>query len=483
MSINEKQNITTTDVDNYIISSCCFAAHGISEIVANSEVINLDLLLKHSTNSVFDSSRNFIFYIQEQPIPLFMGIYSFAKIINMMTCKPSSITIITSCDNCWLWYTLSNLINDKSYLPIIQIVSSVLPVSTLYNYLNNARYFRHPNLKHKALHISLLNDKLSIGLTKAEFNVLLLSLLGGRINQLVNFFGLNNKTLYNQKKSAINKLIKNYPSLAHSFPGVKRKLSKGVEMSINKKFDEEFVHSIYSEDVFFVYQPITDRNLSLQGFELLCRWKKNNEIITPNCFLTRLQSDYAWVALTAYALNEAVHKINQYPYNFYFSVNLPTVMLENNNLIKMIELACKNLLKGKDSRRLVFEISELTIIKECGIAASNIRKLREKGFKVFLDDCFSCGSVFFPIRNMPLDGYKLDMEIVKDISNDDNALKLIKSLVFYCNLSGAQCIAEGVDNKKILSVLSTLGIDSFQGFLLSKPVMQEELIQLINKHP
>ena len=52
-----------------------------------------------------------------------------------------------------------------------------------------------------------------------------------------------------------------------------------------------------------------------------------------------------------------------------------------------------------------------------------------------LDDCFSHSSVMFPVRTARSSGYKLDMSIVNDFQRDPHALALIKSLVYYCQLT------------------------------------------------
>jgi EAL domain-containing protein (putative c-di-GMP-specific phosphodiesterase class I) len=79
-----------------------------------------------------------------------------------------------------------------------------------------------------------------------------------------------------------------------------------------------------------------------------------------------------------------------------------------------------------------------------------------------LDDCFSQSSVMFPVRTMRFSAYKLDMSIVNDMQRDQHALALIRSLIFYCQLTGSRCIAEGVDMEKF-NKLKALGVDRFQG--------------------
>lgn len=73
------------------------------------------------------------------------------------------------------------------------------------------------------------------------------------------------------------------------------------------------------------------------------------------------------------------------------------------------------------------------------------------------------------------------MSIVNDAQHDPKALALIKSLAYYCQLSGNRCVAEGVDSLAKFTQLKSLGIDRFQGYLFSPPMRREHLPDLIRR--
>ena len=98
-----------------------------------------------------------------------------------------------------------------------------------------------------------------------------------------------------------------------------------------------------------------------------------------------------------------------------------------------------------------------------------------------LDDCFSQSSVMFPVRSVRFSAYKLDMSIVNDMQRDPHALALIKSLLYYCQLTGSRCVAEGVDSLDKFNRLKALGIDHFQGYFISPPVERENVSDLIHQ--
>ncbi len=68
----------------------------------------------------------------------------------------------------------------------------------------------------------------------------------------------------------------------------------------------------------------------------------------------------------------------------------------------------------------------------------------------------------FPVRIARFSGYKLDMSIINELHSDSHVLALIKSLVYYCQLTQSCCIAEGVDSIEKFNLLKALGVNSFQ---------------------
>lgn len=466
---------------DYIVSPCSFFADGLSRLITNSIVIPYDSLPEENFKIRKTHPSRIVFFMPDNVGDLFLSLNSFVNLVNSNVGSVSSIVIISSAPVCFVWSALKQLVEDSSILSCIRFISPNLSVDVLDKFLNTERYNLYPKVKQYSNYNSLMKVGAFARITKAEFLAMLSIFQCVDIKAHAAQLGLSNKTIYNQRKCALKKIIKYYPEIILNFPGIKRDMKKISDIEQLSSFEEDFIHAIHTKDVFFVYQPITDENLSLKGFELLCRWNRKEETLMPQEFLSRLKSNYSWISLTAHALNEAICKINELNGPFYFSVNLHPNVLNNRNLCKMVLLACKNLSNSNNISRLVFEVSELTNITHKSITSENIKNLRDLGLNIFLDDCFSQGSVFFPVRNISFDGYKIDMNIINSYKKDLNALYLLKSLVYYCKLTNSVCIAEGVENQYSVKELNELGIGQFQGFSISKPVSSENISMAIRK--
>lgn len=203
--------------------------------------------------------------------------------------------------------------------------------------------------------------------------------------------------------------------------------------------------------------------------------EKKSELLSPSKFLPRIQSRLAWMILTSYVLEEAVKKINLYQGMCYFSVNLPSAILNNKGLLKIIQRITDNLTNKSFYNKLILEISEESFFLNSETSINNIIELRKEGFKVVIDDCFSKGSVFLPVRLLPFDGFKIDLSITNTFQNCSHSMALLKTIIYYCNLTNALTIAEGVDTYEKFRKLKELGVNQFQGFYIQKPVDDSNL--------
>lgn len=424
--------------------------------------------------------RRIVVFFPEAPVKLLDTLLQVASILEHSG-EPLPMLILSRSPVSWLWYTLLYQVVDYHLLERVRAATSDLPISTAITLLQNYIQERYPTLKQMAHEEMRFVGKNCSGLTRPELNAVLGLLNGCSANAQAKRCGISQKTLYTQRTAGLKKMVKYHPQLANRFPGSQTKEQEVVTDVALSAFEREFVDAIQSRLIFPVFQPITDKHLQICGFEILSRWNRNGNILFPGAFLPQIRSKYVWVVLTAFVLQEAVQKINQYEGDFYFSVNIPAAIACNENLNRMMETARQQLHQPQMSARLVLEFAENTDAHRHKEITRNIARLQKRGFRIMLDDCFSQGSVMFPVRSFNFNSYKLDMSIVNDMLSDPHAVALTKSLVYYCQQTGSSCIAEGVDSLIKFEKLKDLGIDFFQGNYISPPVDQERVSEIIEK--
>lgn len=474
MNILKHTKAEHNDHTDYILSSCHYASFGLTKMFNESY-----LLHKDSTILPYDSKiKKLIIYLPEDPLILLKTIRQTATLLDDKYMN-TSILFICSCPLGWLWETLKSQFNSFIPLQNIRVTSSYSSINKIKKYAENSGFELCPTLYSLVQLDTLVRCKAPVGLKRNEIDSIILSLKGISINEQKSILDIDRKSLYKSNLQGVNKLKCSYPFLAERFPGVKKVRSICYD-AVEDNFDKKFIDAVFSMEIKDYYQPIFDGDGVLHGAEILCRWHLDEEVILPSKFLPKLKSSFALLVLTSFMIQQAVYRINECTDALYFSVNIPVCLANDKYLLNILNEACKRLINENDKKRLILEFPEDLCISNDSYVIENIKKIKNNGYKIYLDDCFSDSSVIFPRKIPLLDGFKLDMSIVSSFCSNDHETALIKSIVYFCKITNCVTIAEGVDSVEKYNTLRLLGIDLFQGYLFSKPVSFDTFKKLFN---
>ncbi|MGG1905294.1 EAL domain-containing protein [Enterobacter ludwigii] len=475
------RNVNRTMAEDYVISICPYAAKGLVTILTKRSricrVINPLNKEDYTDELPFTVMRHsrIVVYFSDNLVEILATLKILALFCRLSQ-QPLRAFIISSCRADWLYRTLSCLTNrNRGSLVALRLVPAGITVQALLSLFEN--WNNAVLLTEQAHSIENLTGIRPKGLSSRELETILRSLLGENMIQQSRQLGLSYKTLYTQHIAGIRKLLGEFPHLAHR---QKKCFRSGAFLTLattEMKFtplELDFEQAIHKGDVFVVFQPITDAHFQVQGFEILIRWLRNGREYQAGEFLPQINSYYSWLLLTAFVINEAVTQINRTSGTWYFSVNIPRCVAESTAMLKMVTIARRQLRNPRHARRLVFEFSE-TIDVTQGEAMKNALHLLHSEHPVMLDDCFSSGSVLFPVRQLQFSGYKLDMSIVNNFMHNSHDDVLIKMLANYCRQTDRMCIAEGVDSPEKFDALAKAGVTSFQGYYISCPISRANL--------
>lgn len=121
---------------------------------------------------------------------------------------------------------------------------------------------------------------------------------------------------------------------------------------------------------------------------------------------------------------------------------------------------------GIDKKYLHLEITESLGISDASIL-EKVKKIKESGIKIELDDFGAGHSSLGTICDIPMDIIKLDIGFVRALDRQKEIVRTIISMAHALNL---KTVAEGVETKEHIEILRELGCDCFQGFYFSKPI-------------
>lgn len=219
------------------------------------------------------------------------------------------------------------------------------------------------------------------------------------------------------------------------------------------------------------YQPIVDKNKNTLKFEVLMRiaekTKDSVNIISPYEFLEPAIKTKHYNSMMEILIEKSF--ITMYNREEDFSINLSYEDIYNRTLINIIK---DNLRKFKKiGNRLIIEILETESIEDLEIMQEFVKEVREFGVRIAIDDFGTGHSNFANIIAVDPDYIKIDGSFIKNIHKDSKAYSLVKGIITSAKELKIKTIAEFVHNKEVFDILVELGVDEFQGYYFSEPLL------------
>jgi EAL domain-containing protein (putative c-di-GMP-specific phosphodiesterase class I)/GGDEF domain-containing protein len=119
--------------------------------------------------------------------------------------------------------------------------------------------------------------------------------------------------------------------------------------------------------------------------------------------------------------------------------------------------------------KLILEILERNELNEIEACFQFIKKARELGCLIAIDDFGSGYSNFGNLLKLPVDIVKIDGSLIQQMADNISAEKMVENIINFCKQTGLLITAEYVDSPDLATELLGLGVDYLQGFLFGKP--------------
>lgn len=131
-----------------------------------------------------------------------------------------------------------------------------------------------------------------------------------------------------------------------------------------------------------------------------------------------------------------------------------------------------------EPERLILEFNESAFARHTELALKGLRKLKEFGVKLALDDYGAGLSSFNFLHNYPFEFIKLDRSFIRTINQSDKNLSLVKALHELGTKFGYRLVAEGIESEVMLKKLQNVGCEFGQGYHISRPgKIEKDIVQ------
>ena len=233
------------------------------------------------------------------------------------------------------------------------------------------------------------------------------------------------------------------------------------------------------------YQPkISAVDLSPCGAEALLRWDNPKRgFVSPELFIPLADRAGRIEPLTAFVLNTALREAAEWPSEWgklRVAVNVTPKVVEDSDLVGMVSSAMQ--LWDTSPDQLVIELTEGALMRNPDKSFRVLAELRDAGTHIAIDDFGTGYSSLSYFKNIPADELKIDKSFVINMFEDQGDKQIVRAVIELARSFDLKVTAEGVEDERTASVLSSLNCDFLQGYYYSRPLPLKEFVAWLREY-
>lgn len=251
----------------------------------------------------------------------------------------------------------------------------------------------------------------------------------------------------------------------------------------NLKLKNDLEEAINNNALEVVFQPIISlKTQSVSKFEALVRWNNKGTWVSPVDFIPVAEnfnligkvgeivlrkSCIILKELKKQGFVDIIFNVNRSIYEF------PREKVNNNSWLNVIEES------GLIANDICFELTESVLAPENDNNIYLLKNLQDAGCSIALDDFGTGYSSLSYLRRFSIDILKIDRSFIKEMTVVNEGKILVSAIISMAKALGISVVAEGVEQKKEVDILTELDCDFIQGYYFSKPLAAENLVNYL----
>lgn len=252
--------------------------------------------------------------------------------------------------------------------------------------------------------------------------------------------------------------------------------------SYNENLDA-IEHALNNNEFIIYYQPkVNMRTGKFLGVEALIRWNHPQKgILSPSDFLPSIENHKLYIKLDSWVIKNVVEQIQKWKnqeINIIVSINISPLKLQESNFINNLQDLLSNYPDVKTSD-FTFEILETSALEDIQHISYIMTECNKIGIDFLLDDFGTGYSSLSYLKSLPAKQLKIDKSFVRDMLDDIDDMAILEGIISLSSAFRREVIAEGVENIEQGKMLLRLGCEEAQGYIIAKPIPEEELLYWI----
>ena len=237
--------------------------------------------------------------------------------------------------------------------------------------------------------------------------------------------------------------------------------------------------SLKREDFQVYLQPKVEIGTGrLIGAEALVRWKHPDMgMISPADFIPLFEKNGFIYSLDLFVWRTVCRMLRDWGGAIPVSVNVSRTDLYHEDLPETLVQMRQEYGLAPDALHL--EITESAYVKDSVQILAVIRRLKQAGFVIEMDDFGSGYSSLNTLSDLPIDVMKLDLQFLSHGENEARHHKVMRLVIDLAKELQLQVIAEGVETAEQAQLLKNMGCPLAQGYFYGRPMPEREFLKYI----
>jgi EAL domain-containing protein (putative c-di-GMP-specific phosphodiesterase class I) len=245
-----------------------------------------------------------------------------------------------------------------------------------------------------------------------------------------------------------------------------------AEKRIQSRYIETLIEMreiIQKREITLLAQPIIDLSTNkIKAWEVLTRGPKGTVLENPLQLFSLARQSNLNYDLELLVLEKAFKLINRVGCLDDVFINFTPLTLGNKRFIPALNKLLTTFPEIKPNK-IIFEVTERDSIEGLTFFHDNIKQLRQKGFRIAVDDTGAGYSSLHTISELLPDIIKIDRSVIQDIDTNKVKESMLKGLILIAKETGSLVVAEGIEKKEEADVLVRNQVDLAQGYFYAKP--------------
>lgn len=252
-------------------------------------------------------------------------------------------------------------------------------------------------------------------------------------------------------------------------------------MPFTDSLDGDVGRGLRAGEFRLVYQPkLHVRRNRIDSAEALVRWDHPDEgMLLPDRFIEASETGGSIAALTLWTVQQAIsdqQALRLKGHALRLFVNLSAQLLtEEATVAALCDLAKS---PGAD---IGIEVTERSVIADPDLAFANIRRLREAGLCIAIDDYGTGLSSLTYLKQIEADELKIDKSFITSLGTSHRDPLIVRSTIDLAHALGMAVTAEGVETPAAHALLTVMGCDMVQGYLIGRPMKPDALVDYLGR--